>query len=330
MDPHEDEDDDWSDDDSEVDEGGEDFEDENDHMSHTCPLHAVHWPPTIRNQAIHLQNLVKDMLNATFKAEPTLDLYNSILTLSNEPEATENVLVKDLSEIATAGSESFTAALQIHSLRDCASALDPLLESHSYLLRSRDASALQAAAICISRNPLFHNKALSILERELIDTARSIKAAVIPCFSTIDDRKNREAVLALCKLPVGSDVRVDRLMEWIDEVITPMQAPHPVAFAAFMMGLPVGPEEADSDDPLGIMDFDNDPDLQDLRDELRPRFKQRFEGWTNAAVIMKGANVVLLKVYEQIIEMMPYLMGTDVVEEMIGKYVHFFLWMYGC
>lgn len=297
-----------------------------------CSFHADHWPLDVAHQAFPIRDIVKERLIQVFRDGPSYRLYSSIMTISNNLEATELELVQLLSEVATSGPDSFASALEIHSHRNGASSLVRLLDSHSHLLRPKDASALQAAATCISCNPLFQSKAVQLVEKELLDTSRSIKASLLPSFARIDESVNLAEVSQFVTLPKGSPTRSHRLAAWIDAVSTPVMAPHPVAFAAFIMGLPIGPEEADSEDPLGLMDFDNDPDLADLREESRPSFKHRFESWADTAISMKGGAAVLMKVYLQIIEWMPYLRGNDVVEEMIAKSVsvdisHYFTWL---
>ena len=95
-----------------------------------------------------------------------------------------------------------------------------------------------------------------------------------------------------------------------------------MAFAAFMVGLPIAPglDDADDADPLGYLD-QADPDLDDLREEFKPRMKERFEGWSEVAMIMRGGNVTLGKVYMQIVALMPFFRVSDAVDEMIARCV---------
>ncbi|KIK60087.1 hypothetical protein GYMLUDRAFT_244860 [Collybiopsis luxurians FD-317 M1] len=106
---------------------------------------------------------------------------------------------------------------------------------------------------------------------------------------------------------------------------------HPIAFAAMMMGFPVpvplNGGDIDENDPdtdeggpfgfggmgmgmgismgmggMGLLDMDpDDPDLDDVREELRPRLKERFEGWVEAAMKIKGGPGVLAKVYTRMV-----------------------------
>ncbi|KIK50726.1 hypothetical protein GYMLUDRAFT_252717 [Collybiopsis luxurians FD-317 M1] len=92
-----------------------------------------------------------------------------------------------------------------------------------------------------------------------------------------------------------------------DGILPPL---HPIAFAAMMVGFPVpvplNGSNIDENDPdtdegglfsfrgmgmggMGLLDMDpDDPDLDDVREELRPRLKERFEGWVEAAMKIKG------------------------------------------
>ena len=108
-----------------------------------------------------------------------------------------------------------------------------------------------------------------------------------------------------------------------------------MALAAFMMGLPVFPgalapddsdeEDAGASDPFGYLDsLDSDsvdPELEDLRDEFRPRIKERFDGWVEVGSVMPGGAGVLLRAYIKILGLMPFFRAGDVVDEIISRYV---------
>lgn len=258
-----------------------------------------------------------------FKQEPSVAVYVCTISVADDPEETELDLIEHLEQVSIAGPESFAAALEIHTLRSDPLTIIELLDSHYHLLRPRDTLALQKAVRCLSENPIFHWRALKILEKELMDNARTIKAAILPCFSKIDQPEHRKEIAAIMDIPPGAPGRTTRLAAWLEAVVTPIQAPHPIAFAAFMMGLHIGPEEADNEDPLGLMDLDEDPDLEDLKEEFRPSLKPRFEGWKDLAYTIKGGNSLLLKCYKEIVEIMPFLKGNDVVDEMISRFYGF-------
>jgi hypothetical protein len=176
----------------------------------------------------------------------------------------------------------------------------------------------------LTNNPFFLQRGLQILETELLDTARAIRAGVIFSFSKIEDKANKDELLRIIKLSPGTNARQDRIRRWVDAVCSPgTTPPNPVAFAALMMGipLPAGVDDADDADSLGYLDPDaTDPDLEDLREEFRPRLKDRFEAWAEIALEMKRGPGVLLKVYTQLAELMPFLNAPDAVDELIGRY----------
>ena len=70
--------------------------------------------------------------------------------------------------------------------------------------------------------------------------------------------------------------RQDRIERWVDAVSTPgLNNPNPMAFAAMVMGLPITPTMEGLDEmELSYLEMDpSDPDLEDLREEFRPRLK---------------------------------------------------------
>jgi len=85
-----------------------------------------------------------------------------------------------------------------------------------------------------------------------------------------------------------------------------------------MMGIaPPGLGDDDDGDTMGYLEDPDDPDLEDLREELRPRLKTRFLGWEAVAVATKGGANVLAKVYNKMVEDMPFLLGSDITDAMI-------------
>lgn len=164
----------------------------------------------------------------------------------------------------------------------------------------------------------------------------------------------------------GSSARRERVGGWLDSVSTPglgqgqgqgQGTNGPMAFAAMMMGLPIAPmqmnmtgagmmvDEEMMEDPMGILDDGpeggggggggmRDEDLEDLREEVRPRLRERWVGWVECAGEMGGTGKgngngkevgrVLGRVYEEVVRMMPWMEGGDVVEEMINRCVSFF------
>jgi len=122
---------------------------------------------------------------------------------------------------------------------------------------------------------------------------------------------------------VGSAVRHDRIERWVDAVVTPNSQPtNPMNFAALLMGLPLpaGLDDGDDGDPFGYLDIDqNDPDLEDLREEFRPPLKERFDGWNDTALLIHGGPALLLDIYAKLMDLMPFLRATDAIDEMISR-----------
>lgn len=102
---------------------------------------------------------------------------------------------------------------------------------------------------------------------------------------------------------------------------------NPMAFAAMMMGFPVGGavEDPGQEDLTAFLDDVDatDPDYEELIAEFRPRLRERFEGWAKLVERSKdpAAPVLLNKMYNRIVELMPFMRGADVVSHMVLQYV---------
>ena len=99
--------------------------------------------------------------------------------------------------------------------------------------------------------------------------------------------------------------------------------------AAMMMGLPVLPPGAQGEDPglVAVLDMGSsyDRDLEDLRDEFRPKLGERFEGWCKTANETKGSSALLTDAHMKAVKSMPFLKASDVVHEMLSRYVFGFV-----
>ena len=112
---------------------------------------------------------------------------------------------------------------------------------------------------------------------------------------------------------------------WVAAVSSP-PAPmmHPMAVAAaMMMGLPVPPSGAHGEDPelVAALDMSSpyDRDLEDLRDEFRPKLADRFDGWCKVANNTKGGSTLLTDAHMKAIKSMPFLKASDVFHEMLSR-----------
>jgi hypothetical protein len=257
----------------------------------------------------------------------------TILSISRNIPETQEWLFSTVSQNATNTSDTLVAALEIFSAESEVPRVLALLDSHSYLLRPRDARSLQLAAACISESPKYHARAIPIMIRELSDSIRHIHAAVRSVFSHIDESKQQHELTEILKLRAGR-VRRQRVEAWVEAVSSP-PAPmmHPMAVAAaMMMGFPVPPPGAQADDPelAAALDLSSsyDRDLEDLREEFRPRLSERFDGWCKVANNTKGGSALLADAHVRAVKLMPFLRASDLVHEMLSGYVpRYILWL---
>ncbi|PIL36416.1 hypothetical protein GSI_00104 [Ganoderma sinense ZZ0214-1] len=289
----------------------------------TTPSHAKHWSHRISSQMWQFRKHIHAGMLAVFKLNPSLRLYSALLSSSTDPDATGAELMSFLTDTATSCPEVFAAALDIHALENNTATIASLLSTHAHLLRPRDAAVFQRAVAVLAEDPFQQLRALELIEKELLDTVACVRFSLVGPFSRMDSPANKAELEHILKLRPSD--RQDRVERWVDAITTPGTGnPNPMALAAMVMGLPLpivppldGAEDAD---PLGYLDLDPaDPDTEDLREEFRPRLKQRFEGWSDTAQRAKGGPGVLLKVYKELAKAMPFLRGADVVEDMLAR-----------
>ncbi|KAJ6465960.1 hypothetical protein C8R47DRAFT_46096 [Mycena vitilis] len=298
-----------------------DEEDEDWHCP--CRLHASHWSGTINAHRTDLRDLVHQHLVGLFELTPSHKIFRSILSISPDAEDTEVELLDTLSRIAGTSAETLVAALEIHGSEDNPSELMSLLDDHAYLLRPRDAAILQMAVTTLAEFATFRERALQIAEKELLDAATAVRVAVRAAFCRVEDKAFADTLTAITKLRSDNPQRAQRIESWVDSVVTPgTHAPHPMAFAAMIMGFPLAPgmDDGDDMDMLGFLDMDpRDPDFEDLREEFRPKLRERFDGWVKVVAGLKGGTLLLGKMYFKIVEEMPYFKVNDVAEEMLAR-----------
>lgn len=315
----EDDEEDWEDYNSDDDDKS-DYESNTDNVQCPCHLHANHWSHAINRHRLHLRGFVQRRLHSIFETAPSRDLYIALKALgADTPVETHKNLFDILSQIAEYSSDNLAAALDVYAAENDTLAILNLLDSHSSLLRPRDAPVLQVALLVLSESPLFRTRTFQIIEKEMTDLVYAVRSAIRPNFCCIEDSVHRDELQRILKLPSSSQQRSDRIEQWVDDVVTPSSAPlHAVAFAAMMMGIPApGIEEGDDPDFLGHLDLDpSDPDLEDLREELRPPLGERFDGWVEVTNAIRGGAPILTKVYAKATELMPFLRAHDVGEAM--------------
>ncbi|KAJ3782775.1 hypothetical protein GGU10DRAFT_362784 [Lentinula aff. detonsa] len=289
---------------------------------YNCKLHACHWSSKHLEQRLHIRDLVLARLCNLFELEPSLDLYLDIINISSRPA---RQLMKILSVIATNSSSTFAAALSIYAIECQTYRICKLLDTHSHLLRPQDADQYQAAVLVLVRETRYRPRALKIIEKEIQETAHSVRLLVESSFCGLNTESNKAELQRILKLEMASQPRLDRVNDWIDAVITPISAPmHPVVFAAaMMMGLPPGLDESDESDIMSFLDLDpDDPDLADMREEFRPQLRERFDGWATLALKYSAGQALLSKMFITMAEDMPYLSSADVCQEMLNRLSH--------
>ncbi|KAK0455720.1 uncharacterized protein EV420DRAFT_1552862 [Desarmillaria tabescens] len=273
----------WEDYNSDNDEDDKsDYVPDTDGVQCSCHLHAHHWSAKIDRQRLYLRAYVQERLQSIFEIGPSRDLFTTLEALGvDDPIETRKNLFDILSQVAGYSSDTLAAALEIYATENETLAVLNLLDSHSSLLRPRDTQFLQLALLMLSKSPSFRTRALQMIEKEIIDLLGAVHSAIRSNFCRIEVSVHRDELQRILKLPSSSPQRSDRLEQWVDDVITPSSAPlHAVAFAAMIVGIPApGIEEGEDPDFLGHLDLDpSDPDLEDLRQELRPPLGERSPG----------------------------------------------------
>lgn len=282
-----------------------------------------YWSQKIINKLPELRHHIEQVLRVVFEANPSSEVYNALVDMSTDPDNLTQELLEVLQSLATASSDTFAVALDIYAMEGRTDLITDILDSHSHLLRPRDAHALQSAVGLMSHDGQAQ-RALNILQAELLDTARIIRSSLAMSFSQMDDPSNKSELSQILKLGSNTASRRNRAEAWVDAITTPgSDTPNPMMFAALVMGMPPMPGMGGDDDPYAYLDLDpHDPDLEDLRHEYRPSLKHRFESWVDIALTVKNGAPMLLVVYKHLIDTMPYLRAPDVTEEMISRFVH--------
>lgn len=315
-------DDDDDETDGSLDSIGQQYDHDGTHCS--CPFHARHWSSDINKQRLQLQDLVQKRLHTLFETKPSLDLFNTLQFISpNDEDETVEWLYSTLSEIAPTTPETMVAALDIYTEEQMPSEISSLLDSHSYLLRPRDAPALQSAVVVLacSDSVFWRARGIQIIEKELYDCISAVHAAVRSAFSRIDGADEKRTFSEILSLPLSAP-RQERIQQWADAITTTSLSIHPVAFAAMMMGFPMVPnvEEGDNPELNAYLDLSqSDPDLEDLREEFQPNIEDRFDGWYKLSNTIKGGPGVLTRAYQRAVEVMPFLHATDAITEITNR-----------
>lgn len=298
-----------------------------------------HWPPTLR--AKPLLRIIHDILFERFKTLPTLALYNAITALpplhglddDDEDEEDLEAIEEILEEIDPSdGPDAYVSALEIYVVQGNNEAIEALMgRAESHIFRTSDFPVLQAAItmLSISPYPTQYALCLEVIERELLSSLEHIVREVMKVFAGVDDPVNRAELTAIARLRKGSETRQTRVESYVDSVQSPSTnaLPPPMAFAAMMMGLPPSLASLDPDDSSLLDEMPDDPDLREIRDEKRPKMKERFAGWWAVGREIKGGRPILEKIWREVdgkgTGSLSFVGIKDVVDEMINRWVIF-------
>jgi hypothetical protein len=287
-------------------------------------LHADHWPKSANFAINDVRDLVQERLVSYFQISPSLALYRGIKTISTDATTIRRSLLEAAESNALWSSDNFAAALSIFASEDSAETIWKLHTRGVHLLRPRDAPEYQRAVVALANKSTFKSRALKICQEQLLTIAREFRASLCLPFSRLYDAARMaelEAILGQRSLSRGSNIE-----SWVTAVLTPGPShPNPMTFAAMMMGLPVpvAGGELGGVEEFNMLDLekDKDPDLDDLREEFRPQFKDRFQGWLGATLTIGKPDQVFRAVFSELLVMMPFLRDTEVVDEMLNRYV---------
>jgi hypothetical protein len=292
------------------------------------PFHALHWTPKIKEQLALLRGHITQSLIDVFTIVPSIDLYSTILTVDNFDPKSERKLDKLLIDMMNTGADAMSTALAVYVWRSDVDHIITLLDESSHLLRPRDAPTLQIVTILLGSKTKYLTRAIQILESELFATVLAIQNAIRTAFPKIEDTVNRQDIQAIITLPVGSDTRQQRIELWVDRISSAdNDLPDPFAFAAAMIGLPIGNPNAPLDPSEPALEFPpdmdlNDPEFEALKEQHRPRLKSRLEGWIKTAESMRVGREKLFQLYTDLVTRMPYLRVHEAIQEMISRYLN--------
>lgn len=291
------------------------------------PFHADHWPKSADFPINDLRDLIQQCLVSHFQIAPSLELYRGIARISTDAPTVRRSLLEIVESNALWCPENFAAALNVFAYEDSAEVIWKLHKRGSHLLRPSDAPEYQNAVVTLANRSAFRSDALKICQDQLLTIGRELRASLCLPFSRLYDPARVAELEGILKQQTLS--RRENIESWVTAISTPGPShPNPIAFAAVMMGLPIplAGGGLDGVEEMNMLDLekDTDPDLDDLREEFRPQFKSRFEGWLGATFAIGKSAQVFRAVYDELLAMMPFLRDSEVVDEMLSRYVSVF------
>jgi hypothetical protein len=306
------------------------MDDDDNHSWQDCSssfhFHSDHWLKSTSFAINDMRDLVQQTLVSYFETAPSPEMYRTIRSISSDATTVRRSLLEAAEANALWSSDNFAAALSIFASEDSAETIWKLLSRGAHLLRPCDAPEYQNAVVSLSTKTAFRSRALTMCQDQLLSIAREFRASLVLSFSRLYDSARVVELEALLKQKSVS--RTSNIESWVNAVSTPGPShPHPMAFAAMMMGLPVPVPVAGGElggvDEINMLDLekDRDPDLDDLREEFRPQFKERIQGWLGATLAIGKQDKVFRAVFEELLTMMPFLRDSGIVGEMVNRYV---------
>ncbi|KAA1465919.1 hypothetical protein DENSPDRAFT_830617 [Dentipellis sp. KUC8613] len=314
-----------------------------------------YWTPAMRSNVPTLFELAENRALELFKEHPDSKLYGMILRMTTRPvDVVKAELLQVVKDYAYVSSDCFSVALSIFRAGAQHQQVLVLLSCGAHLLRPRDAPMYQTVILQLSRYPELRHHALSLVEKELHNIICSIRAELLTVFSGLETPTNASEVQEILKLPMDGHMRKHRLERWLDAIKTPRPL-DPMVSAATIIGLPTPPplhwivplqevlevedimdelepwysasetyeDEADESevyeaDPFGIFHKKELPgDLEDIRDQLKSQMGEQLQGWVRSSGAIPGSTKMLLQVIRKTVEMMPFVQGNDIVDEMV-------------
>ncbi|KAA1478448.1 hypothetical protein DENSPDRAFT_845599 [Dentipellis sp. KUC8613] len=219
-----------------------------------APNRPEYWSAAIKASMPDLLACIDAQMLDYFNEHPDQALYRRILrmTTPSRREAVENQLRRTLYDYAYLSSDCFAVALDLFTQDRVFDKVFELLFKGAHLLRLRDKPIYQHAVTALAlecRQPssmldtVLPRKELpgillAIVEKELLDTVRSIHVHLLYVFSGLDNKVHAKELQNILGLQPGSPTRQSRLEAWIAAVATSQTLDWRVV-AAMALGSPL-------------------------------------------------------------------------------------------
>jgi hypothetical protein len=269
-------------------------------------------------------------LARTITRIPSPELYGSLLQVEDLSNPLHEEVGDSLCKMAATGADAMVTMLFIYCHQSKPNAVVKLICDSGHLLRPRDAHALQGAALFLLNYPPHLPFVINLIQKELFATVVAAQLALRDSFLRLSEEGNQIELQRLIRLDPAAADREGRIERWVDRIRSPDQGVglNPMnAFAAAIIGLPMDDDtEAQIEDDRVALDFptrdyDDDPEMQALREHYRPKLKARFECWVEVAkeIPPKAAATIFSKTYLTVAQRLPFVRAHDIVQEMASR-----------